>query len=167
MIPALAFVPLDSAVVYFEELAYHLRNVFNEDCDNLLDSFGDKFISRFKQNAPRRAPLFSINLRNMFHRTFDELPSTTSCIERWHRSFQATAAACYPTFWNILKLLKKEDALNRVETLQTCGGHSAPLAGRRYVDANQRLTQVVDSFQKHCTGPRFKVNTDTYSSDIV
>ena len=95
----------------------------------------------------RELHFFSINFRNMFHSTFDELPRTTNCIERWHRSFQATAAACHPTFWNILKLLKKEDALNRVEILQACSSHNARLAGRRYANANQRLTQVVDSFQ--------------------
>ena len=102
MISALAFVPPDNVVAYFEELADYLRDVFNEYCDNLLDFFGDKYIGRFKRNAPRKAPLFSINLRNMFHITFDELPRTTNCIEGLHRSFQATAAACHPTFWNIL-----------------------------------------------------------------
>ena len=58
MIPALAFAPPGNVVAYFEELASYLRNVFNENYDNLLDFFGDKFIGRFKQNAPERAPLF-------------------------------------------------------------------------------------------------------------
>ena len=83
----------------------------------------------------------------MFHKTFDELPRATNCIEGWHRSFQATVAACHPTFWKFLELLEKENALNRVKILQARGGHNAPPARKRYTDANQRLTQVVDNFQ--------------------
>ena len=147
MILALAFVPLDNVIAYFEELADHLRNAFNEDCDDLLDYFEDNYIGRFRRNAPWRALLFSINLWNMFHRTFNELPKTTNCIEGWHRSFQATVAVCHPTFWKFLELLKKEDALNRVKILQARSGHNAPPAKRRYANANQWLIQVVDNFQ--------------------
>ena len=147
MTPALAFVPLGNVVVYFEELADHLRNVFNEDCDNLLDYFEGNYTGRFRRNVPRNAPLFAINLWNMFHRTFDELPRTTYCIEGWHRTFQATVAPCHPTFWKFLELLKKEDALNRVKILQARDGHNAPRARRRYADANQRWTQLVDNSQ--------------------
>ena len=139
MILALAFVPLDNVIAYFEELADHLRNAFTKDCDDLLDYFED--------NYPQRAPLFSISLWNMFHRTFDELPRTTNHIDGWHRNFQATIVACHSTFWTCLELLKKEDALNRVKILQACGGHNAPPARRRNAGANQRLMEVVDNFQ--------------------
>ena len=115
-------------VTYFEKIADHLRNAFNEECDDLLDYFEDNYISRFRRNAPWRAPLFPINLWNIIHRTFDELPRTTNYIDRWHRSFQATVAACHPTFSKFLELLKKEDALSRVKILQARGGHNAPPA---------------------------------------
>lgn len=98
MIPALVVVPPDDVVRYFKELANHLKYAFNEDCDDLLDYFEDNYIGRFRRKVPRTAPLFSINPWNMFHRTFDELPRTTNCIEGWHRSFQATVATCHPTF---------------------------------------------------------------------
>ena len=88
MIPALAFVPPDNVVAYFEKLADHLRNAFKEDGGNLLDNFEDNCIGRFRRNAPQIAPLFPINLCNMFHRTFHKLPRTKKCIEGWHRSFQ-------------------------------------------------------------------------------
>ena len=81
MIPALAFGPPGNVVGYFEELADHLRNAFNEDCDDLLNYFEDNYIFQFRRNALQRAQLSSINLRNMFHRTFDELARTTNCIE--------------------------------------------------------------------------------------
>ena len=146
MILALTFVPPENVVAYFEKLADHLRNTVNEDCDNLLDYFENNYIGRSRRNSPRRALLFSINLWDMFHRTFDELPRTTNCIEGWNRSFQATVAAYHPTFWKFLELLKKEDALNHVKILQARGGNNVPPARRQYADANQRLTQVVDNF---------------------
>ena len=114
MIPALAFVPPENVVAYFEELADHLRNAFYEDCDDLLDYFENNYIGQFRRNAPRRAPLFPINLWNMFHRTFDELPRTTNCIEGWHRSFQATVAACNPKFW-VFGIIKKRRCIKPCE----------------------------------------------------
>ena len=136
------FVPSDNVVAYFEELSDHLRNAFKEACNNLLNLLG-----RFRRNALRRAPLFSIRLWDMFQRRLDKLPRTTNCIVGWHRSFQATVTACHQTFWKFLKLLKKEDALNRAKTLQADGGHNAPPARRRYANTNQTLTQELIIFR--------------------
>jgi len=149
MIPALAFVPPDNIFVFFEELTDFIRGRFNNDCDEILDYFEENYIGRFRRNAPRRAPLFAVNLWNMFHRTFDELPRTNNCIEGWHRGFQATVASCHPTFWKFLAMLKKEDRLNRVKMLQARGGHQPPQQRRRYADANRRLTRLVDNFPNY------------------
>ena len=81
MIPALAFFPPDNVVAYFDELADHLTKAFNENCDDLLDYFEENYIGRCRRNAPQRALLFSINLWNMFYRAFDELRTTTNCIQ--------------------------------------------------------------------------------------
>jgi hypothetical protein len=125
---------------YFEQLVDYIRNQFNADCDEIINYFEDVYIGRYRRNAARGAPLFGIQLWNMFHRTFDELPRTNNAIEGWHRGFQATVASCHPTFWRFLNCIKKEDGFNRVKILQARGGHAAPPQRRRYADANQRLT---------------------------
>ena len=95
MLAALAFVPPNNVIPYYEELCDNIRNTFNEDCDDVIEYFEDNYIGRFRRNDPRRAPTFSIDLWNMFHRTFDELPRTNNSVEGWHRSFQATVDACH------------------------------------------------------------------------
>ena len=86
MIAALAFVPPQDEINYFEQLSGHIRIEYGDDCDEVLQYMEDNYIVRLRVNAPRRAPTFSIRIRNMFHQTFDELPRTNNSIEEWHRS---------------------------------------------------------------------------------
>ena len=44
----------------FEELADHLRDVFNGDADDLLEYFEDTYIAKYRRNAPRRQESFPI-----------------------------------------------------------------------------------------------------------
>ena len=81
MICALAFFPPDDVINGFDDLCNEIRNTFNGDADDLLEYFEDTYIGRFRRNAPRRAPLFAIELWNMFHRTDDELPRTNNSVE--------------------------------------------------------------------------------------
>ena len=62
---------------------------------------------RFRRNALRQTPMFALELWNMFHRTFQDLPRTNNSLEGWHRSFQASASACHPVFWKFLEILKR------------------------------------------------------------
>ena len=133
MLAALAFVPPNNVIVYYEQLYDHIRS-FNEDCDDVIEYFEDNYIGRFGRNSPRRASTFSIDLWNMFHMTFDEFPRTNNSVDGRHRSFQATVAACHPTFWKFLDVLKQEEALNRMSILQSLGGHPPPVSRKRYAD---------------------------------
>ena len=44
---------------------------------------------KVSKNAPRRPPLFPIDVRNMFNRTDEELLRANNSIESWHRGFQS------------------------------------------------------------------------------
>ena len=92
MVCALAFVPYNDVINSFVTLCQEIRNNFNADADDLLEYFEDTYIGRFRQNAPRRNPLFNINLWNI-HRTDQELPRTNNSVEGWHRSFQGHLSA--------------------------------------------------------------------------
>ena len=146
MIAALAFVPPDEVKTYFEQYCDYARNLYNDDCDPIIDYFEDTYIGRFRRNAPRRAPLFAQALWNMFRRTCNEIARTNNSIEGWHRSFQATVGANHPLFWNFMEKLIQEQRLHRVNLLQVLGGHAVPPVRRQYFDANQRLIRVLDNF---------------------
>lgn len=151
MICALAFLPPNDVINGFDDLSNEIRNTFNGDADDLLEYFEDTYIGRFRRNAPRRAPLFAIELWNMFHRTDDELPRTNNSVEGWHRSFQGHLSACHPNFWKFVSVIKKEEAIVRVSILQHLGGHPAPPARRRYADCNARILRIVDDYPNRQT----------------
>ena len=98
MLCATAFLPPAQVIEGFENLAGNLRNLYDDEVDELLEYFEDNYVGRFRRNAPRRPPLFALDLWNMFHRTDDELPRTNNSVEGWHRSFQAHVSSCHPVF---------------------------------------------------------------------
>ena len=110
MICALAFVTPNNIINAFDTLCQEIRNNLNTDADDFLECFEDTYIGRFRQNEPRRIPLFPIDVWNMFNRTDQELPRTNNSIEGWHRSFQGHLSACHPNFWKFINIFKKEQA---------------------------------------------------------
>ena len=74
MLPVLAFLPAGYVIEGFGELVDTIRVLYDEVADDLLHRFEDTYIGRYRRNAPRRPPLFAINLWNMFNRTDDESP---------------------------------------------------------------------------------------------
>jgi len=69
MICAVAFLPTEDVIRGFEELADHIRDTYDDQMDDILIYLEGNYIGRFRRNAPRRPPMFPINLWNMFHRT--------------------------------------------------------------------------------------------------
>ena len=94
MISALAFLPAEDAIDGFEEISDTIRELY----DTVDDLLQDTYIGRFRRNAPRRPPLFPIDLWDMFHRADNELPRTNNSVEGWHRSFQVHLSTCHPVF---------------------------------------------------------------------
>ena len=105
MIAALAFVPSQDVVNSFDEFCVVIQNQYDRDADEVLDYFEDTYIGRFRRNAPRRPPLFPIELWSIFNRTAEELPRTNDNIEAWYNSFQANVPSTHPTFRKFLDVL--------------------------------------------------------------
>ena len=103
MIAALVLVPPDEVEAYFEQYCDYPRNLYNDDCDPIIDYFEDTYVGRFRRNAPRRAPLFAQALWNIIHRTFNDIARKNNILEGWHRSSQATAGESHPSFWKFME----------------------------------------------------------------
>ena len=69
MLSAIAFLPPNCLIRGFEELADHLRNVYNGAADDLLEYFEYTYIGRYWGNALCRQASFPIQFWNIFHRT--------------------------------------------------------------------------------------------------
>ena len=153
MLSALAFLPPQNVIPGFEELCDYVRANYQDDVDEHFEYFEDTYIGRYRRNAPRRQPLFAIDMWNMYHRTDEELPRTNNSVEGWHRSFQRHVSACHPNFWRFLEMLKKEETVVRVNIIQHLGGHPAPPRRARYVDSNIRILRIVDDYANRETIP--------------
>ena len=146
MVAALAFVPPQDVENSFVQVDRLIRNQYPGDADEFLDYFEDTYIGRYRQNAARRAPMFAIELWNMFNRTDEELPRTNNSIEGWHSGFQAHVSCTHPTFWKFLDVLKSEERIVRVRSLQNQGGHAPPPQRCRYTDCNARILAIVNNY---------------------
>ena len=69
LLSAIAFLPPNCLIRGFEELADHLRNVYNGAVDDLLEYFEYTYIGRYWGNALCRQASFPIQFWNIFHRT--------------------------------------------------------------------------------------------------
>ena len=147
MLCAVAFMPPDNVIAGFEELSDLIRDTYQGEMDDLLDYFEETYFGWYRRNAERRPPLFVLNLRNIFHRTFDELPRTNNHVEGWHRRFQAQVSLCHPVFRKFINLLRTEENIVRMEIIQNFAGHPPRALRKRYVDANQRILAIMDEFQ--------------------
>lgn len=146
MICALAFLPPQDVIEGFEQLCDFILENHGDQLENLLEYFEDNYIGRYRRNAPRRPALFPIQIWNMFHRTYDELPRTNNSVEGWHRGFQSQVASSHPIFWKFLSILQNEESLKRVEIIQNLVGHPPLPQRRRYRDCNARILAVVDDY---------------------
>ena len=111
--------PVVSSIFYricgsiFNVLDY--KNVTCTTPNLVLDYFEDTHIGHFRRNAPNAAPLFPIELWNMFHRTTEDLPRINNNIEAWHNSFQANVSFTHSTFWKFLDILLREEECLRTK----------------------------------------------------
>ena len=139
MLPALAFLPAGDVIEGFEELVDTIRVLYNDVADDLLQHFEDTYIGRYRRNAPRRPPLFAINLWNMFNRT-------DNSVEGWHRSFQGHVSACHPVFLKFLSLLQKEENMIRISIAQHSAGHPAAPPRQPYFELSRRILRILGDY---------------------
>ena len=82
MLSASVFLPPQNAEDGFEKIQRMCTTMKSMIC------WEDTYIGRYGRNAPRRAPLFAINLWKMYHRTDAELPKTNKSVGGWNCGFQ-------------------------------------------------------------------------------
>ena len=82
----------------------------------------------------------------MFWYNDTELPRTSNSVEGLYRSFQGHLSSCYPSFWKLLRVLKNEESISRVDILQQLGGDVDPPRRARYIDCNDRIIRIVDDY---------------------
>jgi len=112
---ALAFVPMDKSVQYFNDLIESNYYVENENIlSPMINYFEDTWIGRPNRRNGRRPPMFSVNMWNCYESVIQDLPRTNNSVEGWHHAFNAALGANHVSIWKFIRFLKHEQLLQEV-----------------------------------------------------
>lgn len=142
---ALAFIPVEEAVMVFEELID--AKIIPEEANEVVDYFEDTWIGRPDRRNGRRPPLFSIEMWNCYSRVIDNLPKTNNNIEGWHRSFAQLINCNHPNIWNFIEALQKEQSRNELMMEKFIAGETIPQK-KKYKDKAHQLKIVTMKYKQ-------------------
>ncbi|KAL4090199.1 hypothetical protein QTP88_025098 [Uroleucon formosanum] len=144
---ALAFVPIEKVIEYFEGLLENEFYTKNEELlSPLISYFECTWIGSLDRRGKRRSPLFAIDLWNCFNRLKDDLPRTNNNIEGWHNGFSALLTSSHPTIWKFINCLKKEESINKITTEQLIAG-DVPPKKLKYKDTAKKILHICEDFE--------------------
>lgn len=143
---ALAYVPVDYVVRYFEYLVdTPFYRELESDLSRLLDYFEETWVGKMDRNGKRKNPKFSITIWNCYVDEYN-LPKTNNSVEGWHNSFSSILNAIHPSIWKFIRALQKEEKLNRLKMVQYCTGAETPRKRKKYNDTAERINTICKTF---------------------
>lgn len=146
---ALAFVPTQDVVKYFNELL--TQNFYVENMNllqPLINYFEDTWIGYPYRHNQRKNPKFHLQYWNQYENVLDDLPKTNNNIEGWHKAFSTLLAANHPIIWKFIDTLKKEQNLNEVKINQYIAGQPPPKRRRIYIQTEAKIKNIVLEYNK-------------------
>ncbi|KAL4113853.1 hypothetical protein QTP88_017414 [Uroleucon formosanum] len=136
---ALAFVPIDKSVQYFNELIESNYYVENENIlSPMISYFEDTWIVRPNRRNGRRPPMFSVNMWNCYESVIQDLPRTNNSVEGWYHAFNAALGANHVSIWKFIRFLKHEQLLQEVRLEKRLLGEASPTCSRKYRDHDKK-----------------------------
>ena len=140
MLAALAFVPLNDVLNAFDTVVAQMP----EQLDPIIDYFENNYIGVMHRRG-RLPPRFPLELWNVNNRVEKEIPKTNNHVEAYHRHL-AAILSFHPNIWTFLKVLKKEEALKRLEMIQMETGQAPPPQKLRYRESHTRIQAIVKDY---------------------
>lgn len=142
MIISLAFVPQNSVI----EALPILEEILPNDLEPIISWFTNNYIGRLRANQTRAPPIFPPSLWNVYERTRNHQDRTNNYAEAFHKKVQLILGVAHPTFWKFLDELKKVVRVSDADYELAIAGYDAPRKRPRYIDADKRILNVVQTF---------------------
>ncbi|KAK3922325.1 PKS-NRPS hybrid synthetase [Frankliniella fusca] len=152
MLLSLAFVPVEDLPAAFEEL----RNDLVDDLLDIADTFEKTYI---QVRRPRRAannrppsvrPRYSPADWNQYVAAQHGEQRTNNLCEAWHRRFNSLVGKAHPTFYALLRDIRKEQATTESNIRELDLGRPVREPQRKkYRTVTERLQRIVLRYQKH------------------
>ncbi|KAK3919867.1 HTH-type transcriptional regulator CzcR [Frankliniella fusca] len=152
MLLSLAFVPVEDLPAAFEEL----RNDLVDDLLDIADTFEKTYI---QVRRPRRAannrppsvrPRYSPADWNQYVAAQHGEQRTNNLCEAWHRRFNSLVGKAHPTFYALLRDIRKEQATTESNIRELDLGRPVREPQRKkYRTVTERLQRIVLRYQEH------------------
>jgi hypothetical protein len=110
---ALAFVPADKVIQYFELLQESKSKAWPSAVGELEHYFEATYLGlRWGKSGGRKKPLYPIQLWNQYNRAVARNDKTTNSVEAWNSAW-SNAASPNSSLWTTIESLRREEALTR------------------------------------------------------
>ena len=138
MLLALAFLPVDEVSDAFDELVAD----FPPEIMPLVNYFEDNYVGRRNRLGDRRQPLFPVDMWSVKGQQDAGHTRTNNQLESWHNAFQGSVESHHPSIFRFIEALRREEALQRTNRIQTLQGRDLTQRMKKYVALNKRITAV-------------------------
>ena len=108
-----------------------LSNNIDHDLDIILEYIEDNYIGAYRRGH-YRAPRFTY-MWEVCDRVQTELPRTNNALEGWHNRFNRHVGCHHANIWKLIKVLKNEEDISRIELLHIQQGRVQQNANPVYV----------------------------------
>ena len=145
MILALAFVPVEHIDSYIDVLSDEL----SPEHMPVLNWLEDNYIGRLNRGGNcRRAPLFPMEMWNLYFRTLNHEDKTNNHAEAANRRLQMELGMEHPTLWKFIKALKKIQKGRDCYLESLIAGNSPAAKLQKYRDTDSRILRIVQDFNE-------------------
>lgn len=151
---ALAFVPPEEVSKRYDELKeldffkekLNGTSAVDVGVQKLLTYFERTWIGRFARNKSV-APLYSINLWNVYSLTLAFFPRTNNAVEAWHNAINALFGGSHPCIYNFIEGIKKEQDATEISIAKMMSGIATDnKPGKKQFELGERLVAVVKMY---------------------
>ena len=151
---ALAFVPPEHVYDHFQSLKKmeffqtKLNGQLAVDLgiQNLLQYVEKTWIGHYHRNR-FVAPLFPINLWNMYHLTLHGFPRTNNSVEAWHNAIMGFFGIYHPNIFKFIDGIKKEQDSVEIIVAKMMAGIDTENKNKKQAELSERLIKVVKTYE--------------------
>lgn len=160
-LPALAFVPAEEVFKRYEEVKelpffkekLNGKTAVDVGVQKLLAYFEKTWVGHFAHNK-YVAPLFPIQLWNVYSLTLAFFPRTNNAVEAWHNAITILFGVHHPSIFNFIEGIKKEQDNSEILIAKMMSGIPVDNAqSKKQIELGDRLVAVVKMY---------KVEDDSY-----
>lgn len=146
---ALAYVPVDFVVHYYESLMatrFFVENKNDVSFADFINYFESTWIGTKTRRKYRKPPFFPIDEWNCYEQLRDNIPGTNNSVEEWHNIFTSMFNVTErPNIWKFILALQKQNGTNRCKIMEYLSDKE-PRKKKKYNNSAEKIVKISKEF---------------------